>query len=203
MSVRAFPMPAWPNSGKYLWCKWCGEPIPKVIDGKTSGQRMWHPACLHEYELHTRVTVQFDHLADRDGRRCACCPEGAAIPKRWQVGQWPVRMVRQPHWTSERWGDLSHFWENPCPGKPWREQTELERATGEVWDVDLVDWLEVDHRVPLWEVADLPDEERRWYFGPGNLWLLCGPHHKEKTRREATRRAWIRKLARAQLSLDL
>jgi hypothetical protein len=52
---------------------------------------------------------------------------------------------------------------------------------------------EVDHRVPLWKVADLPDDERRPYFGPGNLWLLCREHHKGKTKQEAADRAQLRR----------
>lgn len=51
---------------------------------------------------------------------------------------------------------------------------------------------EVDHRAPLWSIAHLPDEERRWYFGPGNLWLLCPAHHKAKTADEAALRARLR-----------
>jgi 5-methylcytosine-specific restriction endonuclease McrA len=52
---------------------------------------------------------------------------------------------------------------------------------------------EVDHRVPLWSVAHLPDDERRPYFGPDNLWLLCREHHAAKTKREAADRAQLRR----------
>jgi hypothetical protein len=50
---------------------------------------------------------------------------------------------------------------------------------------------EVDHVVPLWKVRDLPDRERRPYYGPANLQLLCHDHHKAKTAREAGERAAI------------
>ena len=64
--------------------------------------------------------------------------------------------------------------------------------------------LEVDHRVPLWSVdLTLPLDELRWFYGPGNLWLLCGRHHKAKTKREAARRAYERRLIAAQLALPL
>lgn len=56
--------------------------------------------------------------------------------------------------------------------------------------------LEVDHRWALWKVAHLPPDERRWYFGPGNLWRICPTHHKRKTRLEAQERAEQRRLAR-------
>lgn len=49
--------------------------------------------------------------------------------------------------------------------------------------------LEVDHKVPLWSVAHLPDDQRRRYFGPDNLWLLGHRHHKAKTKLEAADRA--------------
>lgn len=53
--------------------------------------------------------------------------------------------------------------------------------------------LEVDHRVPLALVCYLPDDERRPFFGPGNLWLLCAACHKAKTRVDT---AMIRDLQR-------
>lgn len=64
--------------------------------------------------------------------------------------------------------------------------------------------LEVDHKVPLWSVDQtLPLEELRWFYGPGNLWLLCGPHHKAKTKREAAERAAQRRFNAAQRALPL
>jgi 5-methylcytosine-specific restriction endonuclease McrA len=51
---------------------------------------------------------------------------------------------------------------------------------------------EVDHRKPLWKVRDLPDMIRRAFYGPMNLWLLCGPCHAAKTKREAGERAALR-----------
>jgi len=49
--------------------------------------------------------------------------------------------------------------------------------------------FEVDHRTPLWSVWDLPPDERRRFYGPDNLQLLCGPCHKAKSAREARERA--------------
>lgn len=127
-----------------MFCKWCDRAIPVLIDGKKSTQRMWHPDCAHEFNLHTRPDQQFMHLVRRDGRVCQTCRQ------------------------------------NP---------------------IDYI--LEVDHRVPLWSVAHLPDEERRWYFGPGNLWLLCTRCHALKTRREAGERAAERSFTKAQMILPL
>ncbi|APZ81822.1 hypothetical protein vBEliSR6L_57 [Erythrobacter phage vB_EliS_R6L] len=196
MSVRAFPMPAWPNSGKRGWCKWCGQKIPTVIDGKKSTQRMWHPACVYQWELHTRRDAQLAHLIERDGRRCRTCPEGAPIPKHWVKGPEIVQYRPTPSFKhlapvgTPEWLALVEAWRRENPSPRYSE-------------VDLVEWLEVDHRTPLWEVADLPDEERRWYFGPGNLWLLCGLCHQKKTAREARRRAAGRRAGDAQINLDL
>lgn len=180
-----------------MWCKWCGQEIPRVIDGKTSGQRMWHPPCYREYELHTRQAVQFDYLVERDGACCALCPPDTPAPSRWKISPYPVRLCWQSYWSVERFGSPDKYW--PAPTKPWREQDEIERATGEVWDIERVVALEVDHQVPLWHVADLPDDERRWYFGPGNLWLLCPSHHREKTRAEAALRAAARRSGQPQV----
>jgi 5-methylcytosine-specific restriction endonuclease McrA len=204
-TVRQFPMPVWPCSGKYGWCKWCGDAIPVVIDGKKSTQRMWHPACLREYELHTRANVQLDFLVERDGRRCACCPEGTPVPRKWLHDQYGHREFQDTRrFYTPKPEDLAQLWPtDPVKGKRWHEMTPEERGYGEHFRVWLVDALEVDHRVPLWEVTDLPDQERRWYFGPGNLWLLCPRHHREKTAREAARRAHLRRLERAQFRLDL
>ena len=196
MAIRDFPMPQWPNSGKRGWCRWCGEQIPVVIDGKKSTQRLWHPHCFAQWELHTRRDAQMAYLIDCYGKRCRTCPDGTPVPKHWIKGPEVTVYQPRPSFGSpaeigvEEWRRLHAAWraENPNP-----------RYT----EVDLVDWLEVDHRTPLWEVADLPDDERRWYFGPGNLWLLCGPCHQQKTAREAARGAAIKRAVVAQMRLDL
>jgi 5-methylcytosine-specific restriction endonuclease McrA len=193
-SVRDFPFPKHPNFGQCGWCKWCGGSIPEVIDGKRSTQRMWHPACANEFQLHTRAGPQYDHLVGRDGERCAVCPPDALVPMRWQRGE--AQMLMAGGWAADTdWG--RELWtREELQGAP----RSFDPATGQVINPDAwmlhggqcaierVVALEVDHRVPLWSVADLPAEERRWYFGPGNLWLLCPTHHKEKTKREAAER---------------
>lgn len=196
MSVRAFPYPRWPNSGKYGWCKWCGREIPLVIDGKKSTQRLWHPGCWDECLLYTRQGPQYSYLVRRDGERCAVCPEGAPLPMRWNRGDevcdptgtppmpWQGRRDGEAYWTAL----IAYRKENPYP---------------RYCLVDLVVALEVDHKVPLWSVAQLPDDERRRYFGPENLWLLCPTHHKQKTAREAAERAAQKAFLKAQLRLAL
>lgn len=187
-----------------MWCKWCGEPIPEVIEGKRSTQRLWHPACKDEYFLHTRLEEQFRFLLARDGDRCACCR--ADKPMKW--GRSEVRTHTADHIRRSFRADApdmiewaAQLWEGP--DKPWRDWTDEDRQIGGQQDIYRTSALEVDHRTPLWEVADLPDEERRWYFGPGNLWLVCPACHKAKTKREAARRAAQRRFEAAQPALPL
>lgn len=185
-----------------MWCKWCGGQIPEVIEGKRSTQRYWHPGCKDEYFLHTRLEYQHQFLVGRDGARCACCR--AEKPMKWGRGEARVLTVNSIWPRADRpdmvdWA--ATLWERPA--KPWPEWTEEERSTGLQQDIWRASALEVDHRTPLWEVAGLPDEERRWYFGPANLWLLCPKCHKAKTAREAVRRAHERRMAKAQLVLPL
>lgn len=79
-----------------------------------------------------------------------------------------------------------------CPSTPGRWRVLQETPTYTYIDRLPLVALEVDHVVPLWKVAHLPDDERRVYFGPDNLWLLCHEHHKEKSRWEAADRAAFR-----------
>jgi hypothetical protein len=141
---RKVPMAALtPEQARGGWCRWCGL-IVIVEKGKRKGQQGkggWHPHCVTDYFLHSRVPEQFAFLVERDGRRCA----------------WP--------------------------------------------GCDQVEGLEVEHRVPLWKVRDLSDDERRWYYGPGNLWLLCCDHHKAKSAAEAAERAALKRRGENQPSL--
>lgn len=198
-SVRSFPAPRPVNFGQTGWCKWCGLQIPVIIDGKKSTQRMWHPECAHQYNLHTRQAVQKEFLIERDGRRCAMC---GAAPERWLADQYEVHTCVEScfGWQDARPGDWQlDYW--PRPTGPWEKLTPEEKATGKHLRIERVCALEVDHRIPLWKVADLPDDERRWYFGPGNLWLLCPVCHKTKTKDEAAARASARRKPDRQLPL--
>jgi hypothetical protein len=199
---RTYPLERKPHFGQFGWCKWCGERVPDVIDGKRSTQRLWHPACKYEFNLHTVQPVQFDYLVQRDGEHCAW-PGCGETPFKWLASQYVKKAMRQNclgyRPGEPGWWDI--FWDRP--DKPWLDWTDEEREIGAHLDIERVCALEIDHKTPLWEVADLPDEKRRWYFGPENLWLLCPKHHKSKTKAEAKRRAHIRRLKRNQLDLAL
>jgi hypothetical protein len=179
-------------------CKWgCGKPVPKPAI-------YWHKECFEEYALHTRLDAQFRFLVQRDGERCAMVGCGAT-PAKWVYG--PVYSITANHvrrgFRADR-ADMielaATLWDRP--DKPWSELTEDETRIGEQQSLDYrTSALEVDHKVPLWQVADLPPDERRVYFGPTNLWLLCPACHKAKTKREAAERAALRRFAAAQRAL--
>jgi len=198
LGVRGFPEPETMRKGVAGVCKWgCGRPVEKPA-------LYWHKACFEEYCLHTRAESQKAWLVERRGRICEICK--TVEPMKWlgspgrNEGYRPDQAMywgtpeEQEAWRAERW---------PFPDRRWSDLSPEERIVGETTAIERVCALEVDHRVPLWEVADLPDDERRWYFGPGNLWLLCPRCHKLKTKREAARRAHERRMAKAQLALPI
>lgn len=192
--ARYFPEPRGEHYGQLMWCKWCDRPIPEVIAGKRSTQRLWHPECKDQFFLHTRLEHQFAFLVGRDGERCAW-PKCGCSPTKWRAGP-VIRLTVEPgrpiYWgTPEEQAEwASRLWTRP-QGR-WADLTKEEWETGAQQDIDRVCALEVDHRVPLWAVAHLPDDARRAYFGPGNLWLLCPAHHRAKTAQEARLRADVR-----------
>ena len=198
MSVRKFPEPEAMKRGVVGVCKWgCGRPVAKPA-------LYWHKECFEAYSLHTRAADQKAFLIERDGRRCAMKGCGA-VPVKWLHDTYGHREFADTRrfYTPEP-DELAKLWPtDPAAGIPWRDLTPEQRAYGEHYRVWQDCALEVDHRVPLWEVAHLPPDERRPYFGPENLWLLCQACHKAKTKREAAERAAQRRFAAAQPRLPL
>lgn len=182
MSVRTFPEPASMKKGITGVCKWgCGKPVKKPA-------LYWHPECLQDYLLHTRLEEQYAFLVERDGKVCGSCGEAPAGWVRGDVGiccDWSKGTVNED-WLRELW-----FARYELPAS-----MEERRATGLRTSIEWRIRLEVDHLVPLWSVAHLPDDERRRFFGPENLWLLCPDCHKKKTAYEAADRAAERKAGR-------
>lgn len=64
-------------------------------------------------------------------------------------------------------------------------------------EVSRVIALELDHIEPLWSVQHLAPDERRRFYGPENLQLLCHAHHVAKCAREAAVRAAQKRQQRA------
>jgi hypothetical protein len=184
-------------------CRWCARPI-LATKGKHIGQpdprRSWcrstDPSgrdCYFQYLLHSNPQTQFNWLERNRGLVCARC--GIVDPRRWRaVGDcafWESRIPEVP-WTGRRRGEayiqamIEHRRRCIAEFPMWGQGTLIERQS----------MLVVDHVEPLWRVLlTVPLEGRRPYFGPDNLQLLCeAPCHKEKTRREATERAELRRL---------
>lgn len=198
--VRKVPFPGpWPNRGK-SWCVWCGKLIliekGKKGEGQPNRRAQWHKACVHEYNLHSRLETQFAHVEARDGLKCAW-PGCGESPMRWFSPRIDVVSRDGPPMPWEGRRDGEAYW-----NALWAFRNEHWWTTV-YWEVERRTALQLDHRVPLWSVVDLPDDERRWYFGPGNLWLLCPKHHRAKTAKEAKERAAQKALDKAQQSLPL
>lgn len=190
MSVRKFPEPESMRRGITGTCKWCGKATVK------KPAIYWHPECFTEYALHTRLDSQVSFVIRRDGEKCGSC--GCSAIK-WKRGD-----SYGQNWSRDQlWHGMprEHLWP-PCR-KHWRNRTTDDRLIGLVCPVWPTSGLELDHRIPLWSVVDLPDDERRPYFGPTNLWLLCPACHKAKTKSEAAERAALRRAGAAQLSMRL
>lgn len=108
----------------------------------------------------------------------------------FQLHNWPQTQIKH---VRQRDGAKCAI----CGERPqkWLRGREEYWHDGARCSVERVDWLDLDHRVPLWSVRHLPAAERLTFYGPDNLWLLCGPCHKRKTAREAAERAQIRRAA--------
>ncbi len=172
---RKFPFPKVEGQDLKAHCNWCG----RAIATSRANSRGWHdgregePDCRYAYDLHTDPRVQKAFLLDRDGLGCCDCGEVR--------GRWFVWWTMRGDWRERR---LGASYERSYPSDVF------------VGDADMIGWsteLQLEHQVPLWRVAHLPDDERAIYFGPENLRLRCGRCHAEKTRAEAAERAAARR----------
>lgn len=150
-------------------CRWCGDPIePKL---KKNGepraiQTSFHSDCSRIYRRAQNPVLFYPDIVARNGERCAECGDQG---KRW----WPT--------LGRGNGGTSMFWDD-----------EFDRLY-DYTPVEYVPVLQVDHEIPLWKIAHLPDDERRWYFTLKNLQLLCMDCHPAKTAKEAAERGkWNR-----------
>lgn len=166
---RRFPWPEWPKERRGRgWCRWCGE---EVINrsGKRKGKRS-----------HNREWHRFSYGDPRDCRHEADLhvdldTQWWHIVERDGIGC-GICGAGEGKWVK---GPVFYFDEHRQVGTTWIR-----------WSIV----LEVDHILPLWMSLGLPDDERRAFFGPDNLWLLCKKHHAWKTAREAAERAALRKV---------
>lgn len=157
-------------------CASCGVLHGIMVPCRLPGGRVQQRRSTHE--LKRRGVVVEMLLQDRWAApwRPPEQPDDEALgPVPWE---WPHETREQEiaRWERHR-GDDAAYRPNEAQG----------RAV--IWILCRQVRTELDHVVPLWQVAHLPDDERFWYFGPENLQLLCIPCHREKTAAEASRRA--------------
>lgn len=82
-----------------------------------------------------------------------------------------------------------------CGAAPSYRDQAHDYGSGAPTIVTITCW-HVDHKVPLWKVAHLPDRDRIRYFQLDNLCTRCEECHKRKTSEEAAERAHIKRLIR-------
>lgn len=192
-AYRKCPMPVFPAAQRGPgWCRWCGQQILHE-KGKQKGQpntrRTWHPGCVVDFKEHNELPYQFDACVARSGHRCAHCQDYSGHWSQSTASTW--RGDDETRWGYPRWVTNQKL--------PLIGQTGF--RVGDCCHTSWVTSLEVDHVIPLYSVRGLPDEERRRFYGPANLQLLCPAHHKAKTRRETQERAAERRFVAAQLLL--
>lgn len=166
---RRPPMPPLFDSVKQAGhCRWCARPI--WLDQRrlrVNRRRSWHPDCLDQYLLLTRPERMRIFIWQRDQGRCYICG---------RVHKATIRALVE-YGDGDRFALLSEW-----------AYTLITFDIPNTWDVE--------HKVPLWKVAALPDVERIKYFLPDNAALACRrPCHEEKSRREAAERAKFDRLA--------
>lgn len=132
-------------------------------------RRRWHRDCLAVFKLVTFPEAARWHVERRDNGICARC----GAPPSYIPRKGVECTILEMGWRRERDGQ-------------YPSMTEI------IW---VADW-HVDHIVPLWKVADLPDDERLVYFLLENLQTLCSACHKLKNAAEAAERAQLRREAR-------
>lgn len=193
---RRVPMPEFPAERRGpSWCRWCGDRILIEAGKKNAGQpnvrRTWHPECAMEFNEHSNLSAMYAACVRRDGEKCVDCAEYKGYWARHSPSLF--RGDDDERWGYRRWS------RSDSPEGRMLAATGIGQYCHTYWSTH----LEVDHDVPLWKVRDLPDDERRWYYGPRNLRLRCPEHHKAKSKREAAERARERALDRAQGTLPL
>lgn len=168
------------------WCNWCGEPVTETT-GTRGWLRWWHDGCEGEYHIIIRPDAARRAVFKRDEGICADCGE-----------DWSERVVLRKNFEVSCQPD--GLWD--IRKKADREEAmrvyHAERAEGYWRYTDLVEislW-HVDHHIPLWKVAHLPDIQRIEYFKLANLITRCEPCHKRKSKREAAERGKFNRLAK-------
>lgn len=150
-------------------CRWCGLPVEKPAI-------YWHADCEREFLVIIRPEVARRAVEKRDRGICAECGE-----------DWSERFAPR------KAGIISIGYLHDAS----REEFRAEYALG-YWQYTEITWVSlwhVDHKVPLWKVAHMPDLARLDYFMLANMVTLCHRCHGRKTAKEAADRAKFDEMA--------
>lgn len=158
-------------------CRWCGCAIYKNGNPcEFAPRRNWHdgrlgePDCLYAFKLLTDPATQRAAVWKRDRGLCYICGRAPRTGTDYYL----------PYGESLSIG-VDDFGRFEFVAIEWRSGWQLE------------------HKVPLWKVAHLPDAQRLKYFQLGNLGIACTkPCAERKTAREAAERAKLYRLAERQ-----
>lgn len=180
---RKFPGVPYPGLGNGFCC-WCSGELTLLKSGKRP-QRWRHdgragePNCKLAEALHTDLHAQRRHLFHRDGSGCFDCGQLVAT---WGGSD---RVTDPVQLRAKDAGD-DRFWHGIYPPKKW---------AGPFCSASIIYTGQVDHFIALG--AAFPcfpeNDRRRWFFGPGNLQLLCSDCHKAKTKNDT---AFIRTIGK-------
>ena len=134
------------------------------------------------------MTPRQPPLSARRAGFCRWCDE-AIEPRLKKNGQPHKRQASMHRWCADEYGLAQNVsrWRGALVKRDGDQCTEC-GPDGK--------FLQVDHVVPLWKVADLEPAQRRQYFLLGNLQLLCFDCHKQKSAKETAERAHHRRLAK-------
>lgn len=196
---RKPPLPASFMKNLTPWgtCRWCEQPILSET-GEILKRRRWHEGCLGDYHLLTRPAIQRDHVRARDNGVCVDCGEVRVKIADWcqhdyrwrrfvRRGDLPVQVIVIP------FDEMRKDWLLGLARPPFFDDDDPQE-TGPACPVVYAEDWQVDHEIPLWKVAHLPDRERLWYHTLANLRTRCTPDHKRKTRAEAAERAKFKRI---------
>jgi 5-methylcytosine-specific restriction endonuclease McrA len=172
LAVHRLHLPRQPGK-----CDWCGGPQEERTPVRKQ-LRLRHQRCDDELSIICRPEVARDAVWKRDKGMCRECGVDCstlATFKRDVTRCEDVMVEATRRWKKADTGLI------PDGGAIalWRPYTPV---------ICTLAWA-MDHIVPLWSVADMPDLQRIEYFKLANLQVLCDPCHDRKTAGEAARRA--------------
>lgn len=166
-------------------CGWCGG----VVTEKTEVRgwlRYWHDACEFERQIIEQPDVARRAVFDRDHGVCADCGEDHSESVRW------VPAYGFETSTGERLG-VTSLW-HWVDLKSHRSLAKCDHGAWAYTEIRSISLWHVDHKVPLWKVAHLPDLQRIEFFKLANLVTLCERCHKRKSARETAERHHLDRL---------